>query len=116
MAGNQPFARRLKEARLRKADFVKKGGGTGFSQEALGVAAGIDEVSAGSRINHYEQGRHVPDIDMASRLARALDVPLAYLYCEEDWLAELLLELRSVPEHLRPLLVDTAKKLANHSE
>lgn len=115
MGKNQPFARRLKEARLRKADQIKRSGGSGFSQEALGAAAKIDEASAGSRINHYEQGRHAPDLMMASSLAKALDVPLAYLYCEEDWLAELLLEAHLVPSDLQPQLIELARKLAGQS-
>lgn len=110
MAGNQPFAKRLKEARLRKAAEVKEAGGTGLSQEGLGVAAGIDEVSAGSRINHYEQGRHLPDLEMAGRLARALNVPLAYLFCEEDWLAELVLSSYKAPESVRQELLRHLKE------
>lgn len=106
MAGNQPFAKRLKEARLRKAALLKEAGGMGLSQEALGVAAGIDEVSAGSRVNHYEQGRHLPDLEMASRLAKALDVPLAYLFCEEDWIAKVLLLIHGASEERQAQLLE----------
>lgn len=71
------FARRLREARLR----------VGLSQMSLGVAAGIDEFSASPRINQYERGKHVPDLDTARRLAAVVGVPLAYFYCDEDELA-----------------------------
>jgi transcriptional regulator with XRE-family HTH domain len=59
----------------------------------LGVNAGFDELSAGARISQYESGVHVPLIPIARHLARALDVPLAYLYCDEDEFAEALVDL-----------------------
>lgn len=95
---------------------MKAVGGVGFSQEALGVAAGIDEVSAGSRVNHYEQGRHAPDLEMAARLASALDVPLAYLYCHEDQLAKLLLLANSLPDELQAELLNVAQNLLDNAE
>jgi transcriptional regulator with XRE-family HTH domain len=44
-----------------------------------------------ARINQYERDKHVPDFSIASRLARALGIPVVYLYAEDDDLAELLL-------------------------
>lgn len=111
MAGNQPFSTRLKAARLRKTALLQAEGKTSLSQEALGVAAGADEASAGSRISHYEHGRHSPDIETAKRIAVVLDVPLAYLYCEEDTSAELLLVMHELPPSLQQQLLDYAKQL-----
>ncbi len=75
------FAERLKAARAK----------AGLSQKQLGIKAGIDEFAASARMNQYERGKHLPDLDTAKRLADALEVPMAYLYCPEDELAELLL-------------------------
>lgn len=78
------FCLRLKEARLKK----------GLSQKELGKLAGIDEFVASTRINRYEQGIHEASLDIVGRLAEALDVPLAYLYAEDDKLAEMILKYK----------------------
>lgn len=75
------FCTRLKTARKAK----------GYTQEKLGIAAGLDEFIASPRINRYEQGVNSPDIELANNIAKSLDVPLAYLYCMDDELAELIL-------------------------
>lgn len=81
------IAHRLKQARLR----------AGLSQMGLGVAAGIDELSASPRVNQYERGKHVPDLATAERLAAALDIPAAYLYARDDDLAEAILLFGQLP-------------------
>lgn len=63
---------------------------TGLSQKNLGIKAGLDEFTASARINRYEQAVHEPDCATAGILAKALQVPTAYLYAEEDDLAELI--------------------------
>jgi len=63
----------------------------GLSQAALGIKAGIDQSAASPRINQYEKGKHAPDYLTVERLAEALDVPVPFLYCREDALAELIL-------------------------
>lgn len=115
MEANWPFAARLREARLRKAAGLKAEGRGGYSQERLGIDAGIEEASASARMNQYEQGKHLPDLRLASRLAQLLDVPLAYLYCEEDGLAEVILAYaRMSPEDQARLreLVASPERLA----
>ena len=72
-----PFPKRLKEARKRK----------GLSQKQLGIFAGMDEFSASARMNQYEKGVHSPDFKTVKALAKVLDVPTAFLFCEEDELA-----------------------------
>ena len=62
-----------------------------MSQKTLGVAAGLDEFVAGTRVNRYEAGVHEPDFETAGRLAKALGVPLAFLFAEDDRQAKLLL-------------------------
>jgi transcriptional regulator with XRE-family HTH domain len=89
------FAERLKAARAK----------AGLSQKQLGIKAGIDEFAASARMNQYERGKHLPDLDTAKRLADALEVPMAYLYCPEDELAELLLVMGQVgPDRVRKFL------------
>ncbi len=74
-----PFPIRLKEARDR----------LGISQRELGVRIGIEPDSASSRMNHYEKGRHMPDFATLKRIAEELNVPVAYLFCESDDMAEI---------------------------
>ena len=69
--------RRLREARLR----------AGLSQKELGIRAGIDEFSASPRINQYERGKHIPDLETVERLARILGLPAPFFYARDDGLA-----------------------------
>ncbi len=74
------FARRLRAAREAR----------GVSQKQLGILAGIDQFVASARINQYERGKHVPDLQTAQRLATELNVPVSYLYEPDDDLAQLI--------------------------
>jgi transcriptional regulator with XRE-family HTH domain len=65
----------------------------GWSQEKIGVAIGIDESSSRARISRYELGVHEPPVLTTKLIAGALGVPLAYMYCEDDKVAALLLAL-----------------------
>ena len=75
------FARRLAQARLR----------AGLSQRQVGVLAGLDPSVASPRINQYERGKHEPQLRTAKRLAEVLGIPAAFLYTEDDLLAQVLL-------------------------
>lgn len=77
-----PLPQRLKSARkLAK-----------LTQEKLSNKLGFDDRSHGTaRISQYETGKHAPDFAMAKKMADALGVPVAYLYCDEENLSELLL-------------------------
>lgn len=86
-----PVAHRLHEARLR-AD---------ISQKQLGIKAGIDEFSASARINQYERDKHVPDYSTAKRLAKALGVPVTYLFADDDQLADMILSMNSASTRKR---------------
>lgn len=55
----------------------------------LGVKIGMEPSSASGRMNHYEKGRHVPDIGTLERMAEELDVPLNYFFCRNELSAEL---------------------------
>ena len=68
----------------------------GWSQEKIGVAIGIDESSSRARISRYELGVHEPPVATARLIAHAMGAPLAYLYCEDDKVAALLLALHKI--------------------
>jgi transcriptional regulator with XRE-family HTH domain len=55
-----------------------------ISQKDLGINIGIDPSSASGRMNHYETGRHMPDITTLKKLATELDVPVNYFFCESE--------------------------------
>jgi transcriptional regulator with XRE-family HTH domain len=63
----------------------------GWSLERVGVEIGLDESSARARISRYELGVHQPAEETALLLARALQVPHAFLHCEDDRLAKIIL-------------------------
>jgi transcriptional regulator with XRE-family HTH domain len=75
------FALRLTQARER----------VGISQAELGRRAGLDPSVASPRINQYEKGLHIPHYATAKRLAEVLGVPAAFLFTEDEQLAEFLL-------------------------
>lgn len=77
----------------------------GWSQEKVGVEVGLDESSARARISRYELGVHEPPIATARMLAKVLNVPLAYLYCEDDQTASLLLVLQQMTDKQRRLSI-----------
>lgn len=85
MARQTVFSRRLREARKR----------LGVSQAQLGIQIGLDPGVASARINRYEQAVHLPDYDTLVRLADGLNVPLPFLFAEQDDLAEAILGFTS---------------------
>ena len=87
----------------------------GWSQEKVGVAIGIDESSARARISRYELGVHEPPLPTVRLIAEVLDVPLSYLYCEDDRIALLLLGLHRLDIEQRSVKVEMLlSELANH--
>ncbi|EAP9194285.1 helix-turn-helix transcriptional regulator [Salmonella enterica] len=96
---NDIFCRRLKQARL----------ASGLSQKRLGIAAGIDEFVASTRINRYEKGVHEPNTEIVQKLSDVLRVPLAYFYAEDDDLADLMLIFWSFSSKQREELMDYAR-------
>jgi transcriptional regulator with XRE-family HTH domain len=100
-----PIPERLKEARSR----------AGLSQRALGILVGFDLASASSRMNHYEKGRHVPDIDTLRRIATELNVPLNYFFCDDKVTAELALLISEMSDSGRIQLIELIKKI-KHNE
>ena len=95
------FARRLRAAREAR----------GVSQKQLGILAGIDQFVASARINQYERGKHVPDLQTAQRLAAELNVPVSYLYEPDDDLAELIRLLGACSQDQRHQLITQLQTL-----
>lgn len=99
------FAERLAQARAR----------AGLTQAELGLRAGLDPAVASPRINQYERGKHEPQLKTAKRLADVLGIPPAFLYTEDDLLAELLLRwndlsLRQKKELLKQVTATKASR------
>jgi len=90
------FARRLREARLR-AD---------LPQDRLGVMIGLDEASSSARMSRYETGVHEPPFPIIAKIAKALQVPVAYFFCADDRLAEIMRTYFSADENTRQAMFD----------
>lgn len=60
----------------------------GWSQAELGERIGLSRSTASTRVNRYEQGVHVPDLVTAKAMATELGVDLAYLFAEDQRLAD----------------------------
>lgn len=69
----------------------------GMAQDKLGVKIGLDETVASARMSRYESGIHEPPVKTARDIAQALGVPLGYLYCDDDLLAEIILAASELP-------------------
>ena len=83
------FGKRLREARNR----------IGIVQDKLGVLIGMDESCSSARISRYETGTHEPPIATAQKLAMALKVPVAFFYCDDERLAEILIHYAALDDN-----------------
>jgi transcriptional regulator with XRE-family HTH domain len=77
----------------------------GVAQDKLGVQIGLDETVASARISRYESGVHEPPIKTAKDIAHALRVPLGYLFCDDDRLAEIILTASELPAKEQEILL-----------
>lgn len=82
----------------------------GLAQDKLGVQIGLDESSSSARMSRYESGVHEPSYLTAINIANALEVPTAYLYCEDDELAEMILLIGELSSDERKNLIKEIKK------
>lgn len=96
MQKNNPIPARLKEAR-KKAK---------ITQKELGVRIGMEQSSASGRMNHYEKGRHIPDISTLRRMAEELNVPLHYFFCEDEISAKLVCAVDKLGEKEKQELLE----------
>ena len=96
MVRENPIPTRLKQAR-KKAK---------ITQKDLGIKIGMEPSSASGRMNHYEKGRHTPDVTALQRMADELNVPLNYFFCEDDNTAELACLIDKLSEEDKLLLIN----------
>jgi transcriptional regulator with XRE-family HTH domain len=99
------FAKRLKQARELR----------GLSQRALGAILDKENKNRGAvRINRYEQKVNLASLETAGELAKALNVPLAFLFAESDDLAEWILAYdRLEPAERAKALADLTRKFGS---
>ena len=97
---SQLIAKRLKEARKK----------SNLTQKQVGLKAGMEEDSASPRMNQYEKSKHTPDIATVERIAKALEIPAPYFYCEDDTLAELICLIGKLNEEKRHELLNSLRK------
>ncbi|MCC4610964.1 helix-turn-helix transcriptional regulator [Xanthomonas campestris pv. esculenti] len=81
------FIKRLREKRLALK----------ISQRELGRRIGLSEDVVSSRVTRYERGGSEPDFVTASKMAKELGVPLAYLLADTEVLADIILAVASLP-------------------
>lgn len=94
-----PLPQRLKSARkLAK-----------LTQEQLGNKLGYERSHGTARISQYETGKHAPDFSTAKRLADGMGVPVPYLYCDDDDMAELILEVGDLDKESLKTLIQELK-------
>lgn len=96
-----PLTKRLKEARV----------SAGISQKELGIAAGIDEFSASSRMNQYETGKHTPDYLTLKNISNVINYPVAYFYAEDNMLAEIILLFHRLAESKKEQILSYLKNI-----
>lgn len=82
----------------------------GLSQRALGALVDKDQSKdkGAVRVNRYEQQVNRADMESAAELAKALDVPVAYLFADDDQLAKLILDYWKLAPERRAELGKTA--------
>jgi len=100
VAHPNPIPDRLKAARTK----------AGITQKELGIRIGMEPSSASGRMNHYEKGRHTPDIDTLKRMADELGVPINYFFCENETTAELARLIANMSEQQQVELIKILKK------
>ena len=70
----------------------------GLTQQQLGMQLGMEQSTASARMNQYEKGKHAPDYQTMQRIAQELGYPVAYFYCDDELLAELICLMAKLPE------------------
>lgn len=83
----------------------------GYTQQQLGIALGMEPNTASARMNQYEKGKHSPDYTTMKRIADELGVPVAYFYCDEDDLAQLIIEFSQLRRSDRVALLEHLEKV-----
>lgn len=105
LSAKSVFSRRLREARLR----------SGIAQDRLGVMIGLDEGCSSARMSRYESGVHEPPFPIIESIAGALRVPVAYFFCDDDILAEIMRIYFLAKDDIHQSMLDAVVALAGNS-
>ena len=68
---------------------------------------GLDEGCSSARMSRYENGVHEPPFLVIESIARFLKVPVAYFFCDDDRLAEIMRIYSSAKEKERQAMYDS---------
>lgn len=101
MRGDRTIGARMRSARLR----------AGWSQEMLGVLAGIEEGTVSARMSGYENGKHTPAPLILERIADALKIPAPYFYAKDDGLADLIFCYGQLSAEGQARVIQAARRL-----
>lgn len=67
-------------------------------------------------MNHYEKGRHMPDIGTLQKLAQELGVPVAFFFSDSDSSAELAFLIEQLNEKEKQALITQLKQELDKSD
>lgn len=67
-------------------------------------------------MNHYEKGRHMPDIGTLQKLAQELGVPVAFFFSDSDSSAELACLIEQLNEKEKQALITHLKQELDKSD
>lgn len=87
-----------------------------ISQKDLGIKIGIDPSSASGRMNHYETGRHMPDIETLKKIADELNVPVNYFFCDSEKSATLACLIDKLDDEAKSKLIKLLKSSSKPSD
>jgi transcriptional regulator with XRE-family HTH domain len=76
----------------------------------------MDPSSASGRMNHYEKGRHMPDVGTLKKLAEELGVPVAFFFSDSDSSAELACLIEQLNEKEKQALITQLKQELDKSD
>lgn len=76
----------------------------------------MDPSSASGRMNHYEKGRHMPDVGTLKKLAEELGVPVAFFFSDSDSSAELACLIEQLNEKEKQALITHLKQELDKSD
>jgi hypothetical protein len=71
----------------------------------------MDVSGAGTRMNFYEKGTNEPNLLTLTRIGAVVGAPVAYFYCEDDALADLVLKFSTLDEVQKKRLLAFVDKL-----
>jgi transcriptional regulator with XRE-family HTH domain len=83
--------------------------------EQVGVMIGLEVSSARARISRYETGEHDPSEATAQKIAGVFGVPLAYFYCTDEQLGDIIRCYDLMDDAGRARLAEVATTLVKSS-